>query len=98
MRDIATCVIIDGHALIQSLGRLHDCKTFGEYANVFANVVFNNFSNETTRVDVVFDRYLGKKSIKASTRSSGQENDDLYVRLSIVPMSHCHKCGTSLWR
>ena len=34
------------------------------------NVVFNNFSNQTTRVDVVFDRYLRKKSIKAFTQST----------------------------
>ena len=54
VRDIATCVIIDGHTLIQSLGKPHDCKTFGEYANIFTYVMFNNFSNHTTIVDAVF--------------------------------------------
>ena len=32
-KDIYICAINDGHALIQSLGKLKDCQTFGQYAN-----------------------------------------------------------------
>lgn len=69
VRDIATCVIIDSHTPIQSLGKTHDYKSSKKYANIFANVVFNNFSNQTTKVDIVFYRYMEKKSIKASSQS-----------------------------
>ena len=30
----ATCAIIDGHALIQSLGNPKDCQKFGQYSTV----------------------------------------------------------------
>ncbi|XP_071479491.1 uncharacterized protein [Diadema antillarum] len=66
--NLKTCLLIDGHALIQSLGKPRGCRTFGEYADVFTNVVTQNFGKVTTRVDVVFDRYIGGSSIKAATR------------------------------
>ena len=66
--DKKTCVIIDGHALIQALGKPSRCHTFGDYANVFAAAVTQHFGPKTTRVDVVFDRYR-EESIKAGTRS-----------------------------
>ena len=64
----ATCAIIDGHALIQSLCKPKDCQTFGQYATVFVTSVLRHFSANTTRVDVTFDRYFGSKSIKEATR------------------------------
>jgi len=64
----STCVVIDGHALIQAKGKPHGCQTFGEYANEFVHSVFSHFKGTTSRVDVVFDRYYGSKSIKAATR------------------------------
>jgi len=67
--DKKTCVIIDGHALIQALGKPVGCQTFGEYADVFVKTVTRHFGQHTTRVDVVFDRYIGESSIKAVTRS-----------------------------
>ena len=30
----ATCAVIDGHALIQSLGNPKDCQQFGQYSTV----------------------------------------------------------------
>ena len=64
-----TCVLIDGHGLIQALGKPHGCQRFGDYADVFMNIVTCHFICNTTRVDVVFDRYTGNQSIKAVTRS-----------------------------
>ena len=61
------CVVIDRHALIQSLGKPHDCKTFGDYASVFYRSVTKHFSDSTKRIDVLFDRYI-QDSIKANTR------------------------------
>ena len=48
------CVKIDGHGLIQALGKPHGCQTFGDYADVFLNNVTSHFRCHTTRVEVVF--------------------------------------------
>jgi len=67
--DMKTCVLIDGHVLIQTLGKPHGCQIFGNYADVFMRTATNHFGEHTTRVDVVFDRYTGDESIKAVTRA-----------------------------
>lgn len=68
--DLLTCVIIDGHAMIQTLGKPQGCQNFGDYAGVFVRAVYKNFEvGRTTRVDVTFDRYFGTMSIKAPTRA-----------------------------
>ena len=67
--NMKTCELIDGHGLIQALGKPHGCQTFGGYADVFLNNVTSHFRCHTTRIDVVFDRYTGQQSIKAVTRS-----------------------------
>ena len=56
-----------GHALIQSLGKPNGCQTFGDYADVFVQNVTRHFGEHTSMVDVVFDRYIGKSSIKVVT-------------------------------
>ena len=67
--NMKTCVMIDGHGLIQALRKPHGCQTFGDYADVFLNNVTSHFRCHITRIDVVFDRYTGQQSIKAVTRS-----------------------------
>jgi len=62
------CVIIDGHALIQSLGKPKDCQTFADYGNVFYLSVVCYFSPSVHKIDVVFDRYRSG-SIKNKTRN-----------------------------
>ena len=37
--DLKTCVLIDGHAVIQALGKPDRCQTFGNYAEVFMQTV-----------------------------------------------------------
>ena len=66
--DMKTCVLIDGHALIQTLGKPPGCQTFGDYADALMRHVTHHFGEHITRVDVVFDRYNGDESIKAGTR------------------------------
>ena len=63
----STCVLIDGHALIQKLGKPSNCRTFGDYAEVFSQAVLKYFRHSVKRVDIIFDRYL-VESIKSSTR------------------------------
>ena len=63
-----TCVLIDGHALIQTLGKPHNCRTFEEYARAFFRSVTVNIDENVKRVDVVFDTYI-KHSIKSATRT-----------------------------
>ena len=90
--DTKTCVLIDGHALIQSLGKLNGCQTFGDYTDVFVQKVTRHFREYTRRVDVVFDRYIGKSSNKAVTRSKRVSKkkdmrklaDDQHVPLPLV--------------
>ncbi|MEW8546812.1 MAG: hypothetical protein AB2693_25135, partial [Candidatus Thiodiazotropha sp.] len=38
--ELQTCVLIDGHATIQALGKPHGCNTFGDYADAFLTSVF----------------------------------------------------------
>ena len=58
--DMKICVLIDGHALIQSLGRPHGCYTFGDLARVFMQIAARYIGVHITRV--VFDRYIGEES------------------------------------
>ena len=67
--DIKTSVLIDGHALIQSPGKPHECQAFGELADVFMQIATRYSGEDITRVDVVFDRYIGEKLIKTVARS-----------------------------
>ena len=63
--DEPSCLLIDGQALVMTLGKPPDIRTFGDYANIFAITVFKMGANYQ-RIDVVFDRYQDE-SIKAGT-------------------------------
>ena len=43
--DMKTCMLIDGHALIQLTGKLHGCQTFGDQAGVFMNFQYVTLEN-----------------------------------------------------
>ncbi len=62
-----TCTIIDGQALVQAMGKPSGCATFGDFADSFASKVFSYLKPTSTRVDVVFDRYL-HHSVKSAMR------------------------------
>ena len=47
-------MLIDGQALAMTLGKQPDIRTFGDYANTFANTVFK-VEAKYQRIDVVFD-------------------------------------------
>lgn len=59
-------LIIDGQALVMSIGKSPEIKTFGNYADKFANTVFK-MGEKYQRIDIVFDRYY-KESIKSGRR------------------------------
>ena len=63
-----TCVLIDGHALIQALGKHHGCQTFNDYGNVFFASVTKYLKSTVSRIDLVFDRYQSD-SINNITRN-----------------------------
>jgi len=44
--------VIDGHAMIQKLGKPANCQTFADYAEVFMNNVLGMFQGSFTRVDI----------------------------------------------
>ena len=62
-----SALLIDGFALVAALGKPHEAKTFGDFADCYVNAVLRK-SSKYQRVDVLFDRYR-KHSIKATTRS-----------------------------
>ena len=64
----ASCVLVDGSALIHSLGKPTGCSTFADYGSVFSKAIMLYFKKGASRVDVVFDRHIGKASIKAATK------------------------------
>ena len=54
---LKSCVIIDGQALVQAIGKPANARNFGQLADVFVRSVFSHFSETCSRVDVGFDRY-----------------------------------------
>ena len=62
------CTLIDGHALVQALGKPQNCKTFGDYANAFFKAVTSKLVETVERVDILFDTYI-EMSIKAAARA-----------------------------
>lgn len=64
----STCVVIDGMALVQSIGKPSKATTFGELADVFSSSVLKDLHDEWTRVDIIFDQY-DLKSAKSGTRT-----------------------------
>ena len=65
--DEPSCLLIDGQALVMAHGKPPDIGPFGDYANIFASIVFKIGGNYQ-RIDVVFDR-CQDESIKAGTRT-----------------------------
>ena len=63
-------------------------KPLGEYSETFVQSVLKQVDVNTKRVDVVFDRYLGGKSIKATTRSK-RTNKRRPIRKLITNLNGC---------
>ena len=76
-----SCTIIDGHALVQAIGKPASSTTFGDLADVFCDAVFSHFQKGCLRVDVAFDRYR-ESSIKSNTRSK-RAGTGKYIRCNI---------------
>ncbi|KAK2163190.1 hypothetical protein LSH36_84g08067 [Paralvinella palmiformis] len=64
-------LLIDGQALVMPLGNPPGIRTFGDYANTFANTVFK-MGAKYQRIDVAFDGYQDN-SIKAGTRTKREQ-------------------------
>ena len=78
--NMKTATLIDGQALVQSIGKPKGAKTFGDLSDVFVRSVVSKFkSNDSQRVNVLFHRY-DKTSIKSSTREKRRQ--------SVVPIEH----------
>ena len=64
---MATCVIIDGAAIVQML-HPKNSRSFSEYASdVFIPYIMSQFRN-ATRLDLVWDRYV-EDSLKSTSRA-----------------------------
>ena len=64
-------IIIDGQALLVSLGKPQNATTFGDLAQIFIQSIYKSGAMYT-RIDVLFDRYE-QLSIKSGTRSRRQK-------------------------
>ena len=62
----SSCMVIDGQALVVSLGKPKDSVTFGDMSDAFLRAVLQ-IGKFCQRIDVVFDRYW-EYSIKEITR------------------------------
>jgi hypothetical protein len=62
----SSCIIFDGQALVNAIGKPTDAKTFGDLADTFVKAVLQAGSS-FDRIDVTFDRYK-EDSIKSGTR------------------------------
>lgn len=82
-----TCTIIDGMAAIQSLANASAAKTFGEWCDKVSAYVASHFSDECTRVDEVFDRYL-PNSIKGGTRIKRKGRKSRCIRRNVKTREH----------
>jgi hypothetical protein len=77
-----TCTILDGMAIVQSLGNRFGANTFGEWCDNFQKSVNTHFSETCTRVDIVFDQYLDN-SIKGGTRSKRLDGKGKGIRTNV---------------
>ena len=75
-----SCLIIDGHALIQAISRPAGTKTFGELADIFVRSVMQS-GFHSGRIDIVFDRYYST-SIKSITRKLKRKGKVRRIRCS----------------
>ena len=69
--DEPSCLLIDGQAFEMALGKPPYIRTFGDYANIFANTVFK-MGAKYQMMYVVFDRYQ-YESIKAGTMTKSKQ-------------------------
>ena len=65
--DSKTCLLVDGPALIQAIGKPEKAKTFGDLGEVFCHSVVERFGDVYSRIDVMFDQH-NESSIKSGTR------------------------------
>lgn len=61
VHGMRTCVLVDGHALTQTLWKSRGCQTFGDNAEV---VICNVTLILGMRVDTVLGRYMLEASVK----------------------------------
>ena len=61
-----SCLIIDGQALVQAIGKPHGATSFGDLADTLVKSVMQ-MGAKFDRIDVVFDRYY-TQTIKGGTR------------------------------
>ena len=79
--DKKSAWIYDGMALVQKFKSLNK-STFGEYAESLLDTILKTFEIENCeRVDIVFDRYDRKDSIKTSERLRRQKTGGLFINI-----------------
>lgn len=66
-----TCVLIDGHALIQALGKPSKCSSFNDYAHVFVGLVKKHFKGGAT-IQEWMQHLTGTSKMPRSSRQPEQ--------------------------
>lgn len=67
LEKVSSTLIIDGQALVMSLGKPPGLENFGDLAELYTNNI-QKYAKYYSRIDIVFDRYR-EKSIKSGTRT-----------------------------
>ncbi|KAK4881851.1 hypothetical protein RN001_005170 [Aquatica leii] len=73
IKDAKVCLIFDGMAMVQRIGKPPKCNTYGELAAIFVNKIFKNQFG-AQRVDVVFDNYKERSTKRITRVKRGQNN------------------------
>ena len=90
---VETCTIIDVMALLHSIGKPHDAKTFGDLADIFS-LCFEAKFKRSSRVYVLFGRYF-VNSIKSGERQRRRGHQ--FVKLLKIGMFIYLKTGKKLF-
>ena len=86
-----SCLIIDGQALICSLGKGDNSKTFKYQAKLFIQIVLRQ-SMSYDRIDTVFDRYRDD-SMKTNTRNKRNKSHRPIRKFIEHEMFHYEQTG-----
>lgn len=87
------CLLVDGPALIQAIGKSEHARTFHDLGNAFVKNILANFMSEYSRVDVLFDRYQ-ETSIKDRTRANrAGTSQTIRRKIDLGTVKFPHSCS-----
>ena len=91
---LKSCVIIDGQALVQAIGKPANARNFGQLTDVFVRSVLSHFSETVLELTLCLTVMKPAPS-KMELDFNGQGKADQYIGKSRTRMYHCLSAGSS---